>query len=849
MLVHQRAIPNRCWKGRTCMQPYGSSLRTSFDLDELHIQPRERQSAISFKATVSVSEVPHLGQTELKRDLWWTPETSPSASIASIASMARPTSRYPWLLVAVMLEAARWCFVDFSVSLRGHHLSTGGHTARASSRVDKQPHPANVEGDFYVDHTCIDCDTCRWMAPDTFGRTGAKGSGQSYVYQQPQGPGPEQDLALQAMISCPTGSIRTRAPLRKTREILDTFPLRVAERLPNVFHLGFHSKHSFGAASYFVKANSATEQPLNIMFDSPRYSSKLANLLEAAGGVDLMVMSHKDDVADHNRWKERFPQMRRVMHSLDVRGPDAWPYIDMMTVEEQLEGDGPWTLAEGVRVVHTPGHSLGSICLLLASRVTGGDPAIFTGDHLAFNGRLGRLDGFARYGDDLLLQAESMRKLEEEDFLWILPGHGRRVSFASAAERRTALTAAAEAFRVDPQGVGAPGPVFQDFQAFLKIRIALANEYKEAVKEKRLRASGSWDIQDPTLKQESRRGLGLGRMKLRQNNTRAYLAAVVNEQSRQRRECNWSHSIVLDDAKLADVGRRISESDVKASIERAQRDYASVRKENEEKVSKPFEKARAGLWHDSFTEAVPDGIGGDGGSFRVSAMGSPEKESHCQYFVLSPEVEHREVRKVDENTDLNVARTVVKISKVKKAPLSAKKPVVTPAVRPSTPTRGRPNLRKGEAKTPGPLTARSPITPKTEPPVRAPLTARTPTAPRTPKVQSPRQKCLEEDDLTASVCSGHFSVYSEASGHSRLTQLSRKSFSKRILSSKEIEEMEVMEKRRELTAMMHRNQLNCRKALHGTDLSSAGRKQSNAKLTEPKELPGSKSVQSAVAIA
>lgn len=156
------------------------------------------------------------------------------------------------------------------------------------------------------------------------------------------------------------------------------------------------------------------------------------------------------------------------------------------------------------------------------------------------------------------------------------------------------------------------------------------------------------------------------------------------------------------------------------------------------------------------------------------------------------------------------------------------------AVRPGTPTRGR-HLRKAEAKTPGPLTARSPVTPKTEPPLRAPLTARTPTAPRTPNVQSPRQKCLEEDDLTASVCSGHFSVYSEASGHSRLTQLSRKSFSKRILSSKEIEEMEVMEKRRELTALMRRNQLNCRKALHGTDLSSAGRKQSNAKLTEPKE--------------
>jgi hypothetical protein len=26
----------------------------------------------------------------------------------------------------------------------------------------------NVEGNFYVDSTCIDCDTCRWVAPNTF---------------------------------------------------------------------------------------------------------------------------------------------------------------------------------------------------------------------------------------------------------------------------------------------------------------------------------------------------------------------------------------------------------------------------------------------------------------------------------------------------------------------------------------------------------------------------------------------------------------------------------------------------------------------------------------------------------
>ncbi|CAK9095776.1 unnamed protein product [Durusdinium trenchii] len=267
-------------------------------------------------------------------------------------------------------------------------------------------------------------------------------------------------MAIRAMVSCPTGSIRTQSPERRTKEIIETFPLRVSNELPRVFHLGFHSAKSFGASSYFIPLSMPSGERLNIMFDSPRYSSKLAKLLDAAGGVDLMVMSHKDDVADHNKWKERFPSMRRVMHAADVRGPDAWPYIDMTGVEEQLDGKGPWILADGVKVLHTPGHSAGSITLILDGRVTGGDGAAFTGDHLAMNGRLGRLDGFARYSDDLDLQAESMRRLAEEDFLWILPGHGRRVRFASAQQRQAELRQAAAQYLSDPRGAQAPGPMF-----------------------------------------------------------------------------------------------------------------------------------------------------------------------------------------------------------------------------------------------------------------------------------------------------------------------------------------------------------------------------------------------------
>jgi len=39
----------------------------------------------------------------------------------------------------------------------------------------------NVSGAFFVDSTCIDCDTCRQLAPAVFRDHG----GQSSVYRQP----------------------------------------------------------------------------------------------------------------------------------------------------------------------------------------------------------------------------------------------------------------------------------------------------------------------------------------------------------------------------------------------------------------------------------------------------------------------------------------------------------------------------------------------------------------------------------------------------------------------------------------------------------------------------------------
>jgi ferredoxin len=63
---------------------------------------------------------------------------------------------------------------------------------------------SNVEGPWYVDANCIDCDLCRQTAPDNFERN--EDEGYSYVAKQPETPG-EIELCQEALEECPVEAI------------------------------------------------------------------------------------------------------------------------------------------------------------------------------------------------------------------------------------------------------------------------------------------------------------------------------------------------------------------------------------------------------------------------------------------------------------------------------------------------------------------------------------------------------------------------------------------------------------------------------------------------------------------
>lgn len=59
--------------------------------------------------------------------------------------------------------------------------------------------------------------------------------------------------------------------------------------------------------------------------------------------------------------------------------------------EVLLDGGGTWEPYNDVLIIHTPGHTPGSLCVLVK---TGRDTVLFSGDHIAYSASRRALDGF-----------------------------------------------------------------------------------------------------------------------------------------------------------------------------------------------------------------------------------------------------------------------------------------------------------------------------------------------------------------------------------------------------------------------------------------------------------------------
>ena len=262
---------------------------------------------------------------------------------------------------------------------------------------------ANVEGAWFCDTRCIDCGTCREIAPDTFLATG----GHSVVSRQPA----DDDEAAQlgawlAAQACPTSSIGTVDHRPRPGRL---YP-REVEPGSGVFDVGYCAESSFGASAWFV-----TRPEGNLLIDSPRFTEALAGPFAELGGIAHVLLTHRDDVADADRWAERF-------------GARVWIHTDDRSAAryatDLLEGGPgqPTVIAPGVIAHPVPGHTRGSVVFVMDEQFC------FSGDSLAWSHERGDLTAFrGACWYSWTEQTASLGTLATmARFEWLLPGHGAR---------------------------------------------------------------------------------------------------------------------------------------------------------------------------------------------------------------------------------------------------------------------------------------------------------------------------------------------------------------------------------------------------------------------------------------
>ena len=195
---------------------------------------------------------------------------------------------------------------------------------------------------------------------------------------------------------------------------------------------------SWGSNCYILQSGSHAA----VVDPSPR-AEQILNILEQNGAVIdyiLLTHGHFDHIVSIDSLRD-LTSAPVLIHEADAELPsdpkkNAFYYFFRMdqsyrTPERSLKSDEILTLGEEtIRVIHTPGHTAGSVCYLC------NDEFLLTGDTIFDVGR-GRTD---LYGGDeavLLQTLRNMRALPQS--LPIYPGHGTSTTLGAALDQALAF--------------------------------------------------------------------------------------------------------------------------------------------------------------------------------------------------------------------------------------------------------------------------------------------------------------------------------------------------------------------------------------------------------------------------
>ncbi len=190
--------------------------------------------------------------------------------------------------------------------------------------------------------------------------------------------------------------------------------------------------HSFGPVETNSFLLSSSQEKKAYIFDAPpgsySYWGKRAGELSFSIAGLLLTHSHWDHIADAAAFKEYY-HLPIWIHSEDADNLRS-PGSDGLALPLTIKGIQPdYILKDGdilslddlsLTVIHTPGHSPGSVCFYFPERAT-----LISGDTL-FAGGIGRLDLPTARPQHMKHSLQKLLKLPPNT--QVFPGHGEATS-------------------------------------------------------------------------------------------------------------------------------------------------------------------------------------------------------------------------------------------------------------------------------------------------------------------------------------------------------------------------------------------------------------------------------------
>ena len=132
------------------------------------------------------------------------------------------------------------------------------------------------------------------------------------------------------------------------------------------------NRETLGGTAYLIMAETASSRDSlarkNILVDCPAWNETNLDFIAQQGGLHWLVITHRGGSSQVRNWQARFDC------NVVVQEQEAYllPQVETQTFYRELD------LMPGYRLLWTPGHSPGSMCLYSANQ--GG--ILFTGRHI-----------------------------------------------------------------------------------------------------------------------------------------------------------------------------------------------------------------------------------------------------------------------------------------------------------------------------------------------------------------------------------------------------------------------------------------------------------------------------------